>query len=131
MGMTDPIADMLTRIRNALGAGHKVTDIPHSRMKAVVARVLKREGYIADFVEEGGARKALRVYLKYVEENEPVIRGMERVSRPGRRSYVSSGEVPRVLGGLGITVMSTSKGIMTGGEARRQHIGGEVLCSIW
>lgn len=131
MGMTDPIADMLTRIRNAMGAGQKVVDLPHSRMKAELARVLKREGYIADLVTEGGARKTLRLYLKYIEESEPVIRGLERVSRPGRRVYASAGEVPRVLGGLGITVMSTSSGIMTGKEARRRHVGGEVLCSIW
>jgi len=131
MGMTDPISDMLTRIRNGLRAGHKVVDIPHSRMKAEIARVMKREGYIADFVVEGGLKKVLRIYLKYIAEKEPVIRGLQRESRPGLRSFVSADRVPRVLGGLGVTVMSTSSGVMTGREAREKHIGGEVLCSVW
>jgi len=131
MSLTDPIADMLTRIRNAHRADHEVVELPHSRVKEEIARVLKREGYVRDFVVEGGARKTLRVYLKYNEDREPAIRGMRRESKSGRRTYAGRDALPRVLGGLGVAVLSTSSGIMTAKEARTKGVGGEVLCSIW
>jgi small subunit ribosomal protein S8 len=131
MSWADPIADMLTRIRNAHMAGQSVVEIPHSKVKNEIARVLKREGYLSDFTVERGARKCLRVYLKYTPDGEPVIRGLRRESRPGLRRYVASREAPRVLGGLGVAIMSTSSGIMTSREARRKKVGGEVLCSVW
>jgi len=123
---------MLTRIRNASAAGAKSAEIPHSKMKAELARILKQEGYISDFVVSGeGAAKSLRLRLKYVREGEPVIKGIRRVSRPSLRRYVSSTEIPRVLGGMGIAVLSTSTGVMTGHEARKKNVGGELLCTIW
>ena len=131
MSMSDPIADMLTRIRNAHGAGLDVLEMPHSRLKSEMLRVLKEEGYITDYTAEGGTKKILRVYLKYTAERDPVIQGLRRESRPGLRRYVSSGEVPRVLGGLGTALLSTSRGVMTDKEARRRKVGGEVLCSLW
>lgn len=130
--MTDPIADMLTRMRNALGSKHQRVDVPASRIKADIARILKDEGYITNFKVMGeGARKVLRIYLKYGPQGEEIISQLQRVSRPGRRVYVGAEEIPRVRGGLGISVVSTSQGIMTGREARRRNIGGEVLCSVY
>jgi len=131
MSWADPIADMLTRIRNAQAADLDVVDIPHSRMKNEMMRVLRREGYIADHAVEGGTHKTLRVYLKYAEDREPAIRGLRRVSRPGLRHYVSAREIPRVLGGMGIAVLSTSAGILSDREARGKGTGGEVLCYVW
>ncbi|MBI3950476.1 MAG: 30S ribosomal protein S8 [Acidobacteria bacterium] len=130
--MTDPIADMLTRMRNALAAKHQRVDIPASRIKAEIARILKEEGYISNFKVIGdGAHKVLRVYLKYGPQGEEIVTHVERVSKPGRRVYVGAEEIPRVLGGLGISVISTSGGIMTGREARRKNVGGEVLCNVF
>jgi len=131
MSWADPIADMLTRIRNAHAADLDVVEIPHSRIKSDMARVLKREGYIADQAVEGGTQKTLRVYLKYAEDREPAIRGLRRVSRPGLRHYVSARDIPRVLGGMGIAVLSTSSGILSDREARGKGVGGEVLCTVW
>lgn len=131
MSMTDPIADMLTRIRNAGMAGHDRVSIPHSKMKAELARILKREGYITDYTTEGHAgKRTLDIYMKYVME-KPVIHGLERASKSSLRQYVGADEIPRVLGGMGIAVLSTSHGIMTGAEARRNKVGGEVLCRVW
>lgn len=131
MSMTDPIADMLTRIRNALAAEQDVVEMPHSLLKTEIGRLLKKKGYVTDYVVEGGARKILRIYLKYDEEREPAIRGIKRESRPGLRRYVGADEVPNVLGGLGMTIMSTPSGVMTGREARANRVGGEVLCAVW
>ena len=131
MSLSDPIADMLTRIRNAHMAEREVVEIPYSKSKDEITRVLKKAGYITDYVVEGGKKKVLRVYLKYMAENEPAIQGLKRESSPGLRNYVSVDEIPRVLGGMGIAVLSTSAGIMTDKEARRRNIGGEVMCSIW
>lgn len=131
MSCTDPIADMLTRIRNAHMAGREMVESAHSKLKSDLLRVLKREGYILDFAVDGAAKKTLRIYLKYTDEREPVIRGARRESRPGLRRYASAGSIPRVLGGMGVVVLSTSRGVMTGREAKRQGIGGEVLCSVW
>ncbi len=132
MSMTDTVADMLTRIRNAISAEHNTVDMLHSRMKAEIARILKREGYIADYVVEGGgSKKTLRVYLKYVGNHESAIRGLKRLSSPGRRDYVTVDHIPWSLGGMGIVIMSTSSGVMTGREARKSGVGGEVVCKIW
>jgi small subunit ribosomal protein S8 len=122
---------MLTRIRNAHMAGQDVVDLPHSRIKGEIARILKREGYVTDFVLEGGDQKVLRIYLKYDADRQPVIHGLRRESRPGLRKYVSFDDIPRILGGLGTAVLSTSSGVMTGQEARKKHVGGEILCSVW
>ncbi len=132
MSLTDPVADFLARIRNAIGARHQKLDVPASKLKLELARILKEEGYIANFkpVEEDG-HKLLRVYLKYGANNEAVITNLARVSRPGCRVYVGRNEIPRVLGGLGINILTTPKGVMTGREARKQGVGGEVLCEIW
>jgi small subunit ribosomal protein S8 len=130
--MTDPIADMLTRIRNGLKARHQRVDIPASKIKTDIAKILKEEGYITNYKVLGeGSRKTLRVYLKYGPHGEDVINQLQRVSTPGRRYYVGSEDVPRIRGGLGISVLSTSQGIMTGREARRRNVGGEVLCSVY
>ena len=132
MKPSDSIADMLTRIRNAHAAGLEVAEVPYSRMKQEIARILKREGYIADHAVEGSdAGKNLRVFLKYHGEHQPSIRGMRRISTPGLRRYVGNKEIPRVLGGLGVAIMSTPKGIVTDKEARELHVGGEVLCYVW
>ena len=131
MSFSDPIADMLTRIRNAQMAEHEVVDVPHSAVKAEIAHVLKKEGFIVDYVVESTGRKVIRIYLKYVNDTEPVIKGLERESRPGLRHYVSVDKLPKVLGGLGVAIISTSKGIMTCKEAKEQNVGGEFLCSIW
>jgi len=130
--MTDPIADFLTRIRNAVLAKHKAVEVPSSRMKKALASLLKEEGFIEDCqVRAEGAKEFLRVALKYGPEGEPVIRGLERVSRPGCRVYVQKTEIPKVVGGLGIAIVSTSKGVLTDRQARERGVGGELLCSIW
>jgi small subunit ribosomal protein S8 len=130
--MTDPIADMLTRIRNAVQAKHAKVDMPASRLKIEIARILKDEGYISHFkTSEEAQRNYLTVFLKYGPRGEKVITTIERVSRPGCRVYVSKSEIPKVLGGLGINIVTTSRGIMTGREARKQGFGGELLCNIY
>ncbi len=132
MSLTDPVADFLARVRNALGAGHNKVDVPASKLKLEIARILKEEGYIANFkpVEEEG-RKLVRVYLKYGSNNEAAISNLARISRPGCRVYVGRNEIPRVLGGLGINILTTPKGVMTGRQARKQGVGGEILCEVW
>src|SRR6266436_2864516 len=132
MSMTDPIADFLTRIRNGLSADHETVDIPASKFKIELARILREQGYITDYsTEPGRVGEVLRVTLKYTENRKPVITGMERVSRPGRRTYVGAGEIPKVLGGMGTAIVSTSKGVMTGHDARRKGVGGEVVAYVW
>ncbi len=130
---TDPIADMLTRIRNALGARHLKVDIPASRLKMEIARILKDEGYIANYKPtEEGSRKYIRIYLRYTSPgNVPVISKIERVSRPGCRVYVGGSKIPRVLGGLGVNILTTPRGVMTGRDARKSGVGGEILCQVW
>ena len=132
MSLTDPVADFLARIRNAIRARHQKLDVPASKLKTEIARILKEEGYIANYkaAEEDG-HAVLRVYLKYGANNEAAIRDLSRVSRPGCRVYVGSKEIPRILGGLGINVLTTPKGVMTGNTARKEGVGGEVLCQIW
>ena len=130
--MTDPIADMLTRIRNANTALHDAVEMPGSTMKAAVAGVLKEQGYISDYeLREGRVGQDLIVKLKYSRDRRRVISGIQRISKPGRRVYVDRTNIPRVLGGMGISVISTSQGVITGHEARRRGIGGEVICSVW
>ncbi|MHB0970518.1 MAG: 30S ribosomal protein S8 [Thermoanaerobaculia bacterium] len=132
MSMTDPIADMLTRIRNGIQARHERVELPSSKLKVEIARILKGEGFISNYkVVEDGGRRVLRVYLKYASDGEPVIHGIERISRPGRRVYRNKGEIPRVLGGLGLAIVSTSRGVLSGAEASKNGIGGEVLCQVW
>lgn len=131
MSYTDPIADMLTRVRNAQMAEHKAVEMPYSKIKEEIAKVLKREGYVRDYVVEGTFPKSLKVYLKYLQENEPMIKGIKRESTPGLRKYAPADELPKVLAGLGVAILSTSSGIMTGKEAKQQNVGGEVLCSVW
>ena len=129
---SDPIADMLTRIRNALTARHPKVDVPASRLKMDVARILKEEGYITNFkLAEEGIRRTIKIYLKYSPDSSPVISKIERISRPGCRVYVGRREIPRVLGGLGINILTTPRGVMTGRKAHREGIGGEVLCQVW
>jgi small subunit ribosomal protein S8 len=130
--VTDPIADMLTRIRNALLARQTVVVIPSSRMKAEVARVLKEEGYIESYeITREQPQPNIRIRLRYAPTRKPVITALQRVSKPGRRVYVGRHEVPWVMSGLGVAILSTPKGIMSGRQARRQGVGGEVLCYIW
>ena len=132
MVLTDPIADMLTRIRNANMAEKKIVQMPHSKMKSEIARLLKSEGFIKDYTMENAEGKSvLKVFLKYTIEREPIIQGLRRISKPSCRKYVASTEVPRVLGGIGVAILSTSSGVMTDNEARKQKVGGEVLCYIW
>jgi len=132
MSMTDPIADLLTRIRNGLLARHKTVDVPSSRMKAEIVKILREEGYVDDFeVAQEGPQGVLRIRLKYGTDGEKAITGLERVSRPGRRVYCGKGEIPKVLGGLGITILSTPKGVLTGQNSEKLGVGGEVLCNIW
>lgn len=132
MQITDPIADLLTRIRNANSSRHETVDIPASNMKKAITQILLDEGYIKDFqVIEDGKQGVIRVTLKYSPEKERVISGIKRVSKPGLRIYAGAAELPRVLKGLGIAIVSTSKGIMTDKEARKQNIGGEVLAFVW
>jgi small subunit ribosomal protein S8 len=128
--MTDPIADLLTRIRNAHRALLPVVEVPHSKSKESIAHILKKEGYVADVSVEGSPMKTIRLKLKY-EGRRGVIEGLRRVSSPGLRRYVGATEIPRVRGGLGTAIISTSQGIMTGTQARRSNIGGELLCYIW
>jgi small subunit ribosomal protein S8 len=129
--MVDPISDMLTRIRNANRALLPTVDLPHSRMKESIAHILKKEGYIADVATEGAkTKKTLKLKLKY-DGRKGVIEGLRRVSTPGLRHYVSSTEIPRVRGGLGISIVSTSQGIMTGNQARKNNVGGELVCYVW
>ena len=130
--MTDPIADMLTRIRNAIAAGHTRVDIPGSKLKMEVARILKEEGYINNYTVKGeGIKYHIRVFLRYDAKGVSSITHLSRVSRPGRRVYVGSGEIPKVLGGYGINIVSTSKGLMSGKQARAQHVGGEILAEVY
>ena len=132
MSVTDPIADFLTRIRNGLQADHDAVLIPASKLKLELARVLREQGYIEDYANEPArVGEALRVRLKYTEDRAPVISGMRRVSKPGRRTYVNAGEIPKVLGGMGTAILTTSKGVMTGHEARREGVGGEVIAYVW
>jgi small subunit ribosomal protein S8 len=132
MKTSDPLSDLLTRISNGLTAGHDKVDVPASRVKEAVLKVLEEEGFIASYrrVEDKG-RPVLRVGLKYDAEGEPIVTGLERVSRPGRRVYARADEIPKVLGGLGVSIVSTSKGIVTDRAARQARLGGEVLCNVW
>jgi len=130
--MTDPIADMLTRVRNAINARHPKVDVPASKVKAEIARILKEEGYIANYkVAEEGVKKVIKIYLKYGADNAPIITGIERVSRPGCRNYAGKNEIPKVQGGLGISILTTARGVMTGRTARKESVGGEVMCRVW
>ncbi|HET7318627.1 MAG TPA: 30S ribosomal protein S8 [Nitrospirota bacterium] len=130
--MTDPIADMLTRIRNASKAKHEKVDIPSSRLKIEIAKILKDEGYVKNVKLVKDRRQGLiRVYLKYTEDELPVIQGMKRVSRPGCRVYTGNDSIPKVMGGLGTAILSTPKGIQTGKQAKKDNVGGEVLCHVW
>ncbi len=129
--MTDPISDMLVRIRNAQNARHPEVAMPGSRIKGEIARVLKEEGYIADFTMAADVRHTLTIELKYSDRAEPAIRGLERISRPGLRRFCGYTDIPKVLGGLGTAILSTSGGIMSGKTARARKLGGELLCTIW
>ena len=133
MRLTDPVADMLTRVRNALQARHQKVDIPASRLKLEIARILKEEGYISNFkpTDDEEGHKVIRIYLKYGANNEAAISKVERVSRPGCRVYVRRTEIPRVLGGMGINILTTPRGVMTGRQARKEGVGGELLCQIY
>lgn len=137
MSTTDPISDMLTRVRNAVMAGHTMVALPSSKIKVAIAKIMKEEGYITSFEVVDGkipAQKVLRMRLKYVgerRERRPVITGLERISRPGRRVYTGKQEIPWVLSGMGIAIISTPKGVMTGQRARQMGVGGEVLCKVW
>ncbi len=130
--ITDPIADMLTRIRNALMARHDFTDVPASKVKISLAQTLKKEGFIRDSeVHQDGVKRTIRIHLAYTDKREPVINGLRRVSRPGLRVYVQKNEVPRVHGGLGIAIISTPQGLLTGRETHQRGVGGEVICYVW
>ena len=132
MSMSDPIADMLTRIRNAAGAGHRKVDIPGSRTKTEIARIMKSGGFIHNYAcVEDNRQGYIRLYLRYSSDDESAIQGLDRVSRPGLRRYVRVGEIPRVLNGLGVAILSTPRGILTDSEARTAGVGGEVLCHLW
>lgn len=132
MVMTDPIADMLTRIRNAHSVNHEQVDIPASRLKGELARILKEEGYIRDYklIDEDG-RSKIRIFLKYGPHKRRVISGIRRISKPGLRVYAGKDEIPKVLGGLGVAVLSTSKGVLSDRQARKEGVGGEVICYVW
>jgi small subunit ribosomal protein S8 len=130
--MSDPIADMLTRIRNALKSTHEVVDIPSSKLKINIAKVLKSEGYVRNFkIISDGRHKLIRIFLNYDDEGVPVISGLKRVSKPSCRIYLGYEEIPKVLNGYGVNIVSTSKGLMTDRQARKLTVGGEVLCSVW
>lgn len=132
--IVDPISDMLTRMRNAIGARHTKVDVPASRLKIEVARILKEEGYITNYsikTNEGSQARTLRIFLRYGPKGESVISELKRVSRPSLRVYVGSDEIPKVLGGLGVNILSTSQGVMTGKNARKVKVGGELLCSVY
>ena len=129
---SDPIADMLTRLRNAIAAKHPKVDVPGSKLKTEIARILKDEGYIANYkIAEEGAKRVIKIYLKYTPGNDPVISYIQRVSKPGCRVYVGSKGIPKVLGGLGINILTTPKGVMTGKAARKSGVGGELLCHVY
>jgi small subunit ribosomal protein S8 len=132
MTTSDPVADMLTRVRNALIARHQKVDVPASKLKTEIARILKEEGYIMNYkLAEEGSLRTIRIYLKYTPAAQPAIAHIERVSRPGCRVYVGSKDIPRVLGGLGINILTTPRGVMTGKTASKEGIGGELLCQVW
>lgn len=132
MNTTDPIADMLTRVRNASQAHHSSVDVPFSKIKLAISKILEQEGYIAGYeVREDGNRRFLRLQLKYDPQRRPVVNGLRRVSRPGLRVYAGMHDIPRVLGGSGTVVISTNRGIMSGREARRRHLGGELIAEVW
>jgi small subunit ribosomal protein S8 len=129
---TDPIADMLTRVRNAAQARHATVDVPFSKVKLAIAKILEQEGFVSGWeIAEDGKRKLIRLQMKYDNERRPVMTGLRRVSKPGRRVYAGMHDIPRVLGGMGTVVISTNRGIMTGREARRRHLGGELMAEIW
>jgi small subunit ribosomal protein S8 len=130
--LTDPVSDYLTRVRNALAVQHDEVEIPASRLKKEMSRILKEQGYINDFsVEPTAVGELIRIQLKYTGERQPVITGLQRVSRPGRRRYVGNDDVPRVLGGMGTAIVSTSRGVMSGHEAKQRGVGGEVVAYVW
>jgi small subunit ribosomal protein S8 len=130
--LTDPIADMLTRVRNAVRASHPIVEMPASKMKVAIAQVLREEGFVRGFDLVGaGPKKKLRVLLSYAPDKQPRLLGLTRISKPGRRVYVPHDHIPRVWGGVGVAILSTPKGVMTGDHARREHIGGEVLAYVW
>jgi len=132
MNMSDPIADLLARVRNALSARHEKTDVPASRFKVELARILKDEGYIKNYkVMDDRGGNLLRLYLKYDETGNPVIHGLARTSKPGRRLYRGKNEFPEVLGGLGVSIVSTSQGLLSGNDAKKRGLGGEVVCTVW
>jgi small subunit ribosomal protein S8 len=132
MTMTDPIADMLTRLRNGVAAGHTTVIMPASRLKADIARVLREEGYIRGFdVQEDKGKRSLRIQLRYAAKKQPVLLGLKRISRPGLRVYTTRAEIPRVYGGVGTAILSTPRGVMSGEQARRIGVGGEILCHVW
>jgi small subunit ribosomal protein S8 len=130
---TDPIADMLTRVRNATQAKHPRVDVPASKLKIEIARILKEEGFIATYkvAEENRVKKTLRIFLKYTPDRHSVVSGLKRISRPGRRVYSGKADMKKVLGGMGVSIMTTPKGVMTGKAARKNGVGGEVLCEVW
>ena len=132
MSMTDPIADMLTRIRNAINRRHASVDIPHSKMKESIARILQDEGFIQRYeLVPDGRFQVIRVHLKYAEGRRPVLTHLRRLSTPGRRLYAGSAQIPRALGGMGIVIVSTPRGVLTGTRARRENVGGELICEVW
>jgi small subunit ribosomal protein S8 len=129
--MTDPIADMLTRIRNAQAARHDSVTVPASRIKGEIARILKSEGFIRDYELPSEQERDIKIQLRYSGKKEPVVTGIKRVSKPGLRVYVKSKDMPRILGGLGVAIVSTPQGVMTAAEAKRANVGGEILCYVW
>jgi small subunit ribosomal protein S8 len=130
--LNDPIADLLTRLRNGSRARHRYIDVSYSKMKEAVVKILKEKGFVAHYlIKEEKKKGTMRIFLKYAAQREPVIHGLRRMSKPSLRKYVSYGQIPRVLGGMGITIVSTSKGVMEGDMARQQKIGGELLCLAW
>lgn len=130
MNMSDSIADMLTRVRNAVKARHDTVETAHSHLKAEIVRILKKEGFICDYAVEGGTKKTLRIYLKYLATGEPVIVGLKRRSTPGRRVYASADAIPKSAG-MGIIILTTPAGVLTGREAKKRNVGGEVMCEVW
>ena len=132
MSMTDPIADLLTRIRNANSAKHETVEIPSSKPKVEIVKILKEEGFIKDFkVSKDNKQGIIHVFLKYNRKEESIISGLKRISKPGMRVYVGTDEIPQVMGGVGISILSTPKGMLTGSKAKKEHVGGEILCHVW
>ena len=132
MSMTDPIADMLTRLRNAINRRHASVDIPHSKMKESIARILQDEGFIQRYeLVPDGRFQVIRVHLKYAEGRRPVLTHLRRLSTPGRRLYAGAAQIPRALGGMGVVIVSTPRGVLTGTRARRENVGGELICEVW